>query len=364
MKVCRGCGESLQSEAPGRAGYVPPHRLEGEDVLCQRCYRIVHYNEVAPAAVPQERLRDLFHRLATERCLVVQVADVVDWTGSKIPDLPAVVGPDRLWLVVNKVDLLPPETSYDRVRRWFEQQLRNGGVAVERVFLASAAKGIGLGILLDALRTQRVPVYFTGAANVGKSSLINGLLRLQGRAEGPVLTTSRVPGTTLNTVTIELEEGRHWIDTPGLTAAYRVVDRLCPLCLKSAVPRERIRPRIYQLQAGQSLWIGGLVRLDVLEGERQPFVCYVSNGLPFHRTKVERSASYYESHVGRDLVPPCPECRSRIEPFAETERVFSPGPATDVAVAGLGWISVRGRRCRAAIRVPEGVDVEVRPAFL
>lgn len=364
MKVCRGCGETLQSEDSGKAGYVPPHRLEEEDVLCRRCFRIIHYNEVTPAAVPVERMRVLMQRLASERVLVVQVVDVTDWTGSRIPNLSLAVAEGRLWLVINKMDLLPKETNYDRVRRWFEGRIEKEGMAVERVFLASAAKGIGISPLLEELRQSGLPVYFIGAANVGKSSLINALLRRIGRPEDLHLTTSRVPGTTLNTVSIDAGDGRLWVDTPGITAAYRVVDRLCPQCLRSVVPAGVIRPRIYQLTAGQTLWLGGLVRLDLLEGERQPVVCYVSNELRIHRTNHQRAESFYEGHVTKDLLPPCERCRASVANLLMHQWTFSPGSPTDVAVAGLGWISVRGRAARIALYAPEGVDVEVRPALI
>ncbi|MDI3257359.1 MAG: ribosome biogenesis GTPase YqeH [Kyrpidia sp.] len=363
MKVCRGCGEPLQSEDPGRAGYVPPHRLEEPGVVCRRCYRIMHYQEVAPASVPAERLRGIMGLLAAERATVVHVVDVTDWTGSRIPDL-STVAEGRLWLVINKIDLLPRETRYDRVLRWVEMQLNKEGIRAERVDLVSAHKGIGISELLDDLSRVENHVYFIGAANVGKSSLVNALLQAAGRPADGLLTTSRVPGTTLNTVTIETGNGNVWVDTPGITAAYRVVDRLCPGCLRAVVPDGPLHPRIYQLESGQSLWLGGLVRLDVLEGVRQPFVCYVSNRLRIHRTQVRRAKAFFERHAGRDLVPPCEACLPAVTPPATKEWSLSPGAAADLAVAGFGWISARGRAARVAISAPEGVDVELRPALI
>ncbi|CAB3393017.1 ribosome biogenesis GTPase YqeH [Kyrpidia spormannii] len=363
MKVCSGCGEELQSEDPGKAGYVPAHRMDEPGVLCRRCYRIIHYQEIAPAAVPPERLRGVLARAKQERALVVQVVDILDWTGTRIPDLNDVAR-DRQWLVVHKIDLLPRETNYDRVRRWFERQLGREGFRVERVYLASAHKGIGIPGLLADLNRVDGAVYFMGAANTGKSSLLNALMGAAEISSDRPLTTSRVPGTTLNAVTIDRVEGRKWVDTPGITAGYRVVDRLCPTCLRAVVPVQPIRPRVYSLETGQSIWLGGLARLDVLEGDRQPFVCFLSNRVPIHRTNVLRAQPFFEKHAGKDLVPPCERCLAEVTPVARTEWKLEPGEKVDLAVAGLGWVSARGRGARVALFVPKGVETELRPALV
>ena len=41
-KICKGCGAVLQNEFPGKAGYV----MKAEQELCQRCFRIRHYNDL------------------------------------------------------------------------------------------------------------------------------------------------------------------------------------------------------------------------------------------------------------------------------------------------------------------------------
>ena len=44
-KYCRGCGARLQTEDPGDYGYIPSHMVEKGDLICQRCFRIIHYNK-------------------------------------------------------------------------------------------------------------------------------------------------------------------------------------------------------------------------------------------------------------------------------------------------------------------------------
>ena len=43
---CMGCGVEIQTERPNDIGYAPKSALEKEFVICQRCFRLKHYNEI------------------------------------------------------------------------------------------------------------------------------------------------------------------------------------------------------------------------------------------------------------------------------------------------------------------------------
>ena len=43
---CIGCGVEIQTEDENELGYAPKSALEREEVVCQRCFRLKHYNEV------------------------------------------------------------------------------------------------------------------------------------------------------------------------------------------------------------------------------------------------------------------------------------------------------------------------------
>ena len=75
---------------------------------------------------------------------------------------------------------------------------------VAAIHIVSSKKGYYIDDLLntiDFLRKER-DVYFVGCANVGKSSLINALLRRNLNYTNDVIATSLIPGTTLNEITI------------------------------------------------------------------------------------------------------------------------------------------------------------------
>src|SRR5690625_5745799 len=67
--------------------------------------------------------------------------------------------------------------------------------------------------------------------------------------------------------------------------------------LKIITPKKEIKSRNYQLNSGQTLFIGGLARFDFIKGDKQTFVCYFSNEIPIHRTKLENADQRSEEHT-------------------------------------------------------------------
>src|SRR5699024_8159799 len=111
-------------------------------------------------------------------------------------------------------------------------------------------------------------VYIVGTTNVGKSTFINTLIK-ESTGFKDVITTSYFPGTTLGFIKIPLDDQSYFIDTPGIVNKQQIAHFLSPEDLKVITPRKEIKSRVYQLNNQQTLYIGGLARLDFIKGERQ-----------------------------------------------------------------------------------------------
>ena len=80
--ICIGCGAVLQSDDPKKAGYLPAAALkkaeagETDNVYCQRCFRLRHYNEIMPVDLNNDDFLALLNSLATKKALVVNVVDL------------------------------------------------------------------------------------------------------------------------------------------------------------------------------------------------------------------------------------------------------------------------------------------------
>jgi 30S ribosome assembly GTPase len=368
ITTCLGCGASLQTVDPALPGYIPQSTKEREQVLCRRCFRIRHYNEVSPVSIQKEEFERILMELGGKRALILNVVDLFDFEGSWIQGLERFIGENPLVLVANKIDLLPRQTNFAKVETWLMDEVKKKRLETHKVILVSARKGIGVEhvkTLIESYANER-DIYVVGTANVGKSTLVNKLLHLFGESQDVGLTTSRYPGTTLSTVKMKIPQYHHVIvDTPGVLTTTRLTDLVSPESLKLITPEKVINPRIYQLNCGQTLFVGGLVRFDFVAGGSQSFVGYFANQLPMHRTKLENANALYEKHVGELLKPPGPDDPASLRDLVTHKFKIRKGPAVDIVIAGLGWISVRGNEeADLRVHVPRGVHVSIRKAII
>ncbi len=58
------------------------------------------------------------------------------------------------------------------------------------------------------------------------------------------------------------------------------------------------------MNEGQTLFFGGLARIDYVSGGKRPLICYFSNELNIHRTKTENANELWRNQLGAVLAPP------------------------------------------------------------
>lgn len=362
---CAGCGVVLQTDSEHQPGYVPASALKRERIICQRCFKLTHYNEVMPIEMSDDHFRQLLASIGQTEGLVVKIVDIFDVDGSWISGIQRFVGKNPILLVANKVDLLPRNMNFNRLRNWLQQSAKENGLKPIDILFCSAKNNLNIEGLMEAIERYRSghDVFIVGMTNVGKSSLINQILKQTGVDHEDLLTTSPFPGTTLNMIEIPLEDGHALYDTPGIVNRKQMVHHISTNELKVISPNKPIKPRVYQLNEGQTLFFGGLARLDFQQGQKQSFVCYVSNLLQIHRTKLEKADEIYRRHLGGMLQPPGDETMKRWKPLVKTTYKIGPQP-TDIVFSGLGWVTLKGNGAVVEVHVPQGVSVSVRKALI
>lgn len=379
---------------------------EGKVLVCARCHSLRHYGRVKhPDA---ERLLPDFDfvaavgpRLASPsgaRSLVLLLADASDFDGSfprAVARLVAAAGEahradwkhgapanlPRALLVVTKLDLLPtPSLSPDDVHAWAHSRARAGAGADLRlagVHLVSATRGWGVRDLLEHVRElagTRGNVWAVGARNVGKSTLLNAIARCCGIVGRPTLTEAPVPGTTLDVIKLDgvLGAQAKLFDTPGLLHGHQLTSRLTSEEMKLVQVRKEMSPRTYRIKTGQSIHIGGLVRLDVEEltvGSIYVTV-WASPLVPLHMGKTENTATLIKEHFGLQLQPPIGQERVKeLGKWVRKQFKVSGNSwdtnSKDIAIAGLGWFGI-GLKGEAVLGLwtYDGVDVISRSSLV
>ncbi|GAA0442889.1 ribosome biogenesis GTPase YqeH [Lentibacillus halophilus] len=362
-KTCQGCGVSIQTTDPDQDGYTPESALERDTVLCQRCFRLKHYNDIQNVSLSDDDFLGMIHEMKKQEGLVVHLIDIFDVQGTIIKNLPQMIGDKPIILAGNKMDLLPKSTNRRKLTQWLRSEAKKAGVPVKDVFLISSVKGHGLADLTEAIenRRNRKDVYIVGTTNVGKSTFINKLIEKTTGTDNAI-TTSYFPGTTLGFIEIPLDETSSFIDTPGVVNKEQMAHYVSGNDLKVITPKKEVKPRVYQLNSQQTLFIGGLARLDFLQGERQSFVCYFSNELAIHRTKLQKADDIYQKHLGELLSPPDHETLASL-PDMHEQSFRLDNEKNDIVFPGLGWITVPGDNVMVSAHSPEGVRVSVRKSF-
>ncbi|KAF0913222.1 hypothetical protein E2562_020383 [Oryza meyeriana var. granulata] len=398
--------EASQEGEPAAAGAENEGKKENKVVVCARCHSLRHYGVVKrPEAEPLlpdfDFVAAVGPRLASPsgaRSLVLLLADASDFDGSfprAVARLVAAAGEahrsdwkrgapanlPRALLVVTKLDLLPtPSLSPDDVHAWAHARARAGAGADLRlagVHLVSAARGWGVRGLLDHVRQlagARGNVWAVGARNVGKSTLLNAIARCSGIEGGPTLTEAPVPGTTLDVIQVDgvLGSQAKLFDTPGLLHGHQLTSRLTREEQKLVRVSKEMRPRTYRLKTGQSVHIGGLVRLDIEEltvGSVYVTV-WASPLVPLHMGKTENAATMVKDHFGLQLQPPIGQQRvNELGKWVRKQFKVSGNSwdvnSRDIAIAGLGWFGI-GLKGEAVLGLwtYDGIDVVSRTSLV
>ena len=367
---CIGCGAEIQSENPNKQGYLPKSvvkkSIEENNLVCKRCFRLKNYNEVSDVELGAEDFYKLIKTLSKRDDLIVKVVDIFDFSGSWIEDVIDIIGNNKdIVLVANKLDLLPKSVKQNKIKQWLFKMLKAKGIKVKDILLISAIKNHGIeeaAARIDELRNGK-DVYIIGATNVGKSTFINKLIELT-TGDKNVITTSHFPGTTLGMIEIPLDRATNIYDTPGIILDYDIAHYLDAESLKLVMPKKEIKARVFQLNAEQSLFFGGMARVDFVKGERQSFTLYASNLVDIHRTKLSNADALFEKHLGTLLKPPFEDNISIFK--NQVKKSFKiDDKKIDIVISGLGWITVNSDSgCEIDIYVPEEIEVFVRESII
>ncbi|CAG8433464.1 5297_t:CDS:2 [Ambispora gerdemannii] len=349
-------------------------------VFCKRCYNLMHKNRL-PSPNWQDALvgsdTSFLKFLAKKpNSIVLTVVDIFDFPGSLLAHLEQLIGTrTRNIIVANKVDILPKDIHYDRIKNWLAFELNGLGFTnVMDIHLTSAVKNIGVRELVNAIADMRSAsddVYLVGCTNVGKSELMNSFLRTSavGGWQHKV-TASLVPGTTMGMLGLPLsifngafgktlgvknyfQVSKHIYDTPGIVNESQLLHLLTHEELKLVIPRTKIKPLSYRIEPGKSIFFGGLGRIDYVYGN-VPILFTIFSKIPVHITNIARANEFCDNIANgiqqSVIVPPVgpPERILSFPPMKTVrKRILVDGrhggiSVKDIVFSGVGWASISG----------------------
>lgn len=193
---------------------------------------------------------------------------------------------------------------------------------------------------------------------------INALLQTVSKSKVELLTTSDQFQTTQDFIKIPLDNKNYIIDTPGIINPNSFGAYLSYESLKIITPKKFLKPKTYQLNCEQTVFLGGLVQIDFLEGEKISLTTYISNDLYIHRTKMINAKELIERHILKLLVPPINLDEKQALDNKKTIEFSFDGAYFDLEISGIGFLHLAGNKVKIAVTVAEQIDVKLVKSFL
>lgn len=361
VRRCYGCGAILQDKNPKMTGYIPSIKIqEEEEQLCERCYKLRHYNEVDTTPHFNDDYVNILKEANKSQSLIVYVLDIFALEASLIADIAPLLG-QKLLVVLNKRDILPKSLSDEKIIQSIKARLKSDNIFPLEVIITSSQKNYHIDDLLKTIEKFRTgnDVYFIGSSQVGKSSLVNNILKSYKNETNKLITTSHYPGTTLDVIQIPLDKTSYMYDTPGIFNPESILNQMERHILKYIIPRTEIRPMIYQSNSKQSYILGAIARFDFVEGGKTNFTFRISNDVAITRTKLEKADRTFDSLCVTKQVQPVSITIKSTKDLERHEFTLPDSGLVQILIVGLGSADFQAAGQKIVVYAPKMVAVKV-----
>ncbi|MFA6796259.1 MAG: GTPase RsgA [Bacilli bacterium] len=361
IQRCSSCGAILQISDPKRSGYITPSRYEKgpEPGMCDRCYNLSHFNVSNDKNYTPDYLK-IVQKAKETQALVVYVLDLFTFEASIIPNLGKEL-PSNVLVLLNKRDVLPKGTDDKKLIDDTRRRLAIENIDPVDIVVLSSSKSLNVDNLFDLLNEHRrgKDVYFIGASKVGKSSIINTILKQYKNETTRMISTTHIPGTNLDVMEIPLDMNSSIYDTPGIYNPKSCINQLERHAVKYIVPQEEIIIRTYTSNSNQSYLLGGIGCINYVEGPKSTFSFHFSNDLAITRVKMDRAEKTFASLTSTRQVKPTSE---KIHSFKDLEKHEVHVPASGkiiIFILGLGKIEFEGANQKFEFFIPKNVGIKI-----
>ena len=364
IRRCYGCGATLQSEDRYLSGYVSSSREKSDDDLCDSCYKLRHPKVDAIYTVTPT-FKKLIREAKGKEALLVYVLDAFSLDASVIPSICELLKGDRVLVAVNKVDLLPDNITHEDLMEGVRSRLSDGGVNPLEIVACSANDRESVSFFIytmNRLRNGR-DVYLLGALRVGKSAIVDTLLKFYRNDSGRVIARERFGefGSEITLTAIPLDKESTLYDTPGVFEPSSLANQVDRRTLKYIAPRTRVPVRMFSLAKGEGLALGALSYLVLKEGPSFEGTAYFASDVELVNLGSKHVAdSFTELCQDGKTMPQSPTVRDSGDLFCTEVPVPNDGKEYLISIVGYGRLVLRGEGQRFDFYVPKDVRVLIR----
>ncbi len=281
MNKCLGCGAILQSTDTQKTGYIIKEKITTSK-YCERCYKIIHYNEKKATHLPH--INEYILKEVNEHAeFVYFMVDILNINTETMNTYHQIKKPKSL--IISKLDIIPKSIKKEKIKKWLNATYQ----ITDKVFFQSSKKNLNNRSLLKNIEEKNFKTcHIIGYTNSGKSSLINKLCEINN--VNHELTTCLIPNTTIDFIKIKLNEHITIIDSPGFTLKNPIYKDDDFELIEAINPRKPLSPITYQVKPISYINIHDLIAIN--SNAQNSLTLYLSNALNVSRTfKIKQPVS-------------------------------------------------------------------------
>lgn len=361
IRRCYSCGVVLQSKDSQKDGYVEKELLQdlSKGVLfCEQCFRSEKYNLSPKEASLDHGFFTLVADAQATDALIVYVINLFSFEAGFIRALNHWLSGLDVLVIANKRDILPSDIDDEQLKEYVSHRLRIEKLKVLDVKLVSASENYNIREVIDYIKEirKRRDVYIIGQKYSGKTTLMEAFLKEYKNVSHTNIVTQNYPGTDLKVMQIPIDQSTYFYDTPGLGNDTSILEKVEKQVLKAIVPVKKVEKRSFVLLKGQTLFVGGLARIELVEGDKTAVDCYFSSDVNLRKVIVPDANNIFLKTLNHNLLRPTSKNLQSLKDFDIYDIVVDEIGSRDIGVNGLGWFSLVGANQTIRLYVPKDVS--------
>ncbi len=364
VRRCYSCGTILQGDDPSQPGYLDKNFLESSQnnvLFCDKCWNEQRYNIAPRKAAADPDFITMMKDAQASDAMIVYVVDLFSFESSFIDEINETIHGLKILVIGNKRDLLPPKVPDEELRVYVAHRFRVAALNVQKedVFLMSTLSSQSdIEEIATEIKRRRQghDVYIIGAVGAGKSRFLASFLRdFQNPSNHPIQ-WANYPATKLRVMQIPLDNSSMIYDTPGTSVENSLASKLTNEDSLAVLPREKVNPRGLLLAPKESLFIGGVVRIDLLEAKKvNALKAYFAPGVTLKKAHGNVENIFLKTIVSKFVKPTLPNLKG-LPDFDVFDLDVEETGSRDIGIQGLGWINFIGDGQKFRIYLPKGIS--------
>lgn len=348
-KKCIGCGNFLNNEE-NNLGFVP--KLDLNTSLCQRCFKLKHYNEFLDSKITTPHIQKILSNLNISNSNVFLVLDVLDIPNT-ILNKEIINNAKKLFFIVNKIDKLPNIFNHFTTNKNVKQTINSFGFNNYEIIYTSIKNNSSIKRLMKIINSinKNENIHFIGKSNTGKTSLINCLLKLN--KKNTTLISNSYINTTLDFKKIQINKTHNIIDSPGFIDNTNILNFINPIKSKLINSNNNV-VKNFSLNTGQSIIIEKLAVINYLDGEKCNFSFYIAKNMKLLRCK----SSNFKSNIYNNEILVNIEYENEVE-WKEMTFILKNNRKYNLSINGLCSISIGSQGNKISVLIHPDVEVKL-----